>query len=126
MPASPVVGGCWGGLVNTTGTVTARPRDCDEPHRWETYAVGQLAATTTTPVESAVAADPVVRATCTEAALRTYLDEAKGEFLTDVIGAAVHPGRPRVRLHHPGRVRARAVRQPARRVRPPGGSTIAA
>ena len=41
-PATPQ---CWGGLVIVAGVqATARPKPCDEPHYWETYAGGWLPA----------------------------------------------------------------------------------
>lgn len=65
--------------------MSAEPLDCSEPHRWETYAVGRLAETTTSPSEGAVGEDPAVLATCTSAALRSYLDGAKSKFRASVI-----------------------------------------
>jgi Ethanolamine utilization protein EutJ (predicted chaperonin) len=33
---------CWAGMTIVSGNATARKLGCDEPHRWETFAVGYL------------------------------------------------------------------------------------
>ncbi|PWD50982.1 kinase [Serinibacter arcticus] len=70
---APPVDACWGGLVVIGGNVSADPRSCTEPHRWESYATGYLDGTTESARVDDVAADPAVVAACTLEALGTYL-----------------------------------------------------
>lgn len=71
-PPAPVEG-CWGGLVIISGNVSATPVPCSDPHRWETYAAGELDPATASAREEDAAADPSVTATCTPAALEAFL-----------------------------------------------------
>lgn len=81
----PAVGQCLGGVLDAAGSLSARRLDCSDPHYWETFAVGRLAETTPDALESTVEDAPIVVATCTEGALRAYLDGAKGEFRIRVL-----------------------------------------
>lgn len=82
--SAPEVGVCWRGISQIGTSVTSTPASCDEPHYWETYASGLL-RTATTPYRDQVDADPAVADTCTAAALKDYLDGAKGPFEVSVI-----------------------------------------
>jgi serine/threonine protein kinase len=66
-------GRCYGDLATTDGVRTARRVPCSGPHRWETFAVGQLDRSTNSPTTDAIAGDPTVRSTCTTENLDQYL-----------------------------------------------------
>ncbi|WP_196073412.1 serine/threonine-protein kinase [Nakamurella alba] len=70
----PPVGTCFTNLVTIGSRSTATALDsCDEPHGWEAYGTGVLAATTRSPGLVDVAKDPNVVKTCTQDTLVAYL-----------------------------------------------------
>ncbi|SDP32079.1 Serine/threonine protein kinase [Nakamurella panacisegetis] len=82
----PVAGSCWGGLVDISGTKTARQIPCSEPHYWEAYAAGLLDPSTPTPYDDDVAKDKVVKQICTQKALKSYVGaNVHGTFNIDVV-----------------------------------------
>lgn len=68
-----LVGTCWGGLVRMNDIVTGTTTTCTEDHAYETFAVGQLAESTTTPYLSDVTNDPNFQKVCTTDAVKAYL-----------------------------------------------------
>jgi hypothetical protein len=60
-PASPE---CWDGVNIDAGVVTVNPLPCDKPHTWQTFAIGVLPSTVSTPNVSVVNDNPTVRAVC--------------------------------------------------------------
>lgn len=79
--SGPKTGVCWGGTVTIANRTTAAPVACTKPHSWETYASGLLDKATSSSADDAVAADPVVTATCTKKNLTDYLGTARADSL---------------------------------------------
>jgi hypothetical protein len=65
-PASPE---CFGGLVVSAGSASARPVACNRSHYWETFAIAILPAEVRTFDQDAVSADRAVRTVCSEAVM---------------------------------------------------------
>jgi hypothetical protein len=65
-PASPE---CFGGIVVSAGSVSARTVACDRPHSWETFAIAILPATVRTFDQRTVAANPTVHTACSRAVM---------------------------------------------------------
>jgi hypothetical protein len=55
---------CWNGLVEISGSVTARSLRCARPHIWETFAIAILPAGVRTFDQQTVEQNPVVSAVC--------------------------------------------------------------
>lgn len=55
---------CWAGLVEISGSVTARSLPCARAHIWETFAIAILPSDVRTFDQAIVQADPAVQAVC--------------------------------------------------------------
>jgi serine/threonine protein kinase len=60
----PVTPECWDGVNIDAGVVTVNPLPCDRPHTWQTFAIGVLPSTVSTPNVNVVNDNPTVRAVC--------------------------------------------------------------
>ncbi len=65
-PASPE---CFNGITVVSGSASAEPLLCDQPHVWETFAIAILPANVHTFDYLAVAANPNVRKVCSQAVM---------------------------------------------------------
>jgi hypothetical protein len=55
---------CWAGLVEVSGSVTARSVPCARAHIWETFAIAILPSDVRTFDQDIVQANPTVKAVC--------------------------------------------------------------
>jgi Protein kinase domain len=65
-PAAPE---CFNGITAISGSASAEPLPCNEPHVWETFAIAILPAEVRTFDLRVVAADPTVRKVCSQAVM---------------------------------------------------------
>ena len=65
-PASPE---CFNGMTVNSGSASAEPLPCDQPHVWETFAIAKLPASVHTFDHRAVAASSTVRKVCSQAVM---------------------------------------------------------
>lgn len=73
-------GDCFSRLTNVNGRWAGSRVACDQPHVWESYAVGELDPTTPSSYINDVSADPAVGSVCTDLELKTFLSGAGGTY----------------------------------------------
>jgi tRNA A-37 threonylcarbamoyl transferase component Bud32 len=65
-PASPE---CWNGVNENEGVITVGALPCDQPHTWQTFAIGIMPSDASTIDVNVVQANPAVRAVCSSKVL---------------------------------------------------------
>jgi hypothetical protein len=82
---------CWYGLTSVSGDATARPKPCDSPHSWETFAIAPMPLDLTTSDQDTVARHPAVAGLCTMALLLRSRSGAAAKLTPDRWEIAVLP-----------------------------------
>jgi hypothetical protein len=82
---------CWDGLTSISGDATARPKPCESPHSWETFAIAPMPLDLTTSDQDTVARHPAVAGLCTMTLLLRSRSGAATKLTPDRWEAAVLP-----------------------------------